>query len=159
MTGPAYIRKTSRAYTKQVGPVFYCRICKVTLHRDVSWSPHFAKSKDYRCRQCAAAYDYIKSAKFTKRYSDLHVAARRFGQETNITAEQHKALLAQPCRYCGFPLNPSGHGLDKKVPKAGYTLDNVVPCCRMCNIIKRDHLTYEEMLVVGASVRQVRLAR
>lgn len=69
----------------------------------------------------------------------------------DITRDQFIKLVAKPCGYCGAP--PSNiyragkrkaeifkySGLDKVDPAGHYTMDNVVPCCPMCNHAKRDH--------------------
>jgi hypothetical protein len=58
-------------------------------------------------------------------------------------------LIQQPCYYCGTVnsnkkinrLNPAGYeynGIDRIDSSKGYTIDNVVPCCKTCNIAKRD---------------------
>ncbi len=56
------------------------------------------------------------------------------------------------CRGCGA-------NLDQKVAGTGYHSGGVVPCCTDCNLAKNDNFTYEEFLVIGAAIRQVKLAR
>ena len=68
-----------------------------------------------------------------------------------ITLEQFLELTAQRCHYCGFlPSNYTKfsktngdyvyNGLDRVDNTIGYELSNLVPCCRQCNIAKRDLL-------------------
>ena len=72
----------------------------------------------------------------------------------NLTEEQFKEITQQDCYYCGAePNNKSEHkghngiyiynGLDRIDNKKGYTIDNVVPCCWICNIAKHN-LTLQE---------------
>lgn len=73
-----------------------------------------------------------------------------------LTKEQLKELIKQDCYYCGNPpLNTvrsfngrainyqwrepvNYNGIDRVDNSMGYTLDNVVPCCYMCNWAKRE---------------------
>lgn len=47
-------------------------------------------------------------------------------------------LIKNPCEYCGCDEN--FNGLDRMDSKKWYTIENVVPCCKYCNIMK---YTYE----------------
>ena len=52
------------------------------------------------------------------------------------------------CAYCEGPLPEAGCGIDRKDSSAGYTVDNVVPCCHRCNTMKGALLTYDEMMLI-----------
>lgn len=82
----------------------------------------------------------------------LHQGAKARGYEVSLTPEQIVGLMSQPCRYCGtMNSNLSSHpeyhgtfaynGIDRVDNSLGYTIDNVVPCCKHCNIAKRDRTT------------------
>lgn len=83
------------------------------------------------------------------------------GVEFSITKEQFKSLCESACFYCGVlpdefsatsgwcNISKRGkiksgkyisewkyNGLDRIDPNKGYTLDNVVPCCGICNHAK-----------------------
>jgi len=51
------------------------------------------------------------------------------------------------CHYCGVPpdINVQLMGIDRKNSSKGYLMDNVVPCCKMCNYCKNT-LDYKEFL-------------
>jgi hypothetical protein len=71
----------------------------------------------------------------------------------DLTREQYSALIAQPCTYCGNPLNESGSGLDRLDDSAGYTLSNLVPACWPCNWLRhRGAFTYDEMKRLGPTL-------
>lgn len=67
-----------------------------------------------------------------------------------LTVEQFYELLQKDCFYCG--IKPSNvydkryynivyNGVDRKDNSIGYTLENSVPCCKMCNISKnKNHI-------------------
>lgn len=54
-----------------------------------------------------------------------------------LTKTELLNVAALPCKYCG--VHPHYyHGIDRIDNEKGYTLDNVVPCCWMCNRAKGD---------------------
>jgi hypothetical protein len=56
----------------------------------------------------------------------------------------------------GAALPESGHGVDRKDARRGYTPDNVVLACDACNRIKTDILSFEQMLEIGFLLRRWR---
>lgn len=73
-----------------------------------------------------------------------------------LTDSEFDQLTQGDCHYCGaLPLAPYGrtspqsngayfcNGIDRLNNTIGYTPDNCVPCCKMCNYAKR-HLSVEE---------------
>jgi len=77
-----------------------------------------------------------------------------------LTREEFFGLVTQCCYYCGSqPSNTSNSangsfaysGLDRVDPSVGYLLDNVVPCCRVCNWAKQK-LTLEEFILWATKV-------
>lgn len=77
-----------------------------------------------------------------------------YNNEFELTKEEFKKLTQQNCFYCGSePKSISKsksenseyvyNGLDRVDTKRGYLLDNVVPCCGMCNRMKLDHSSEE----------------
>lgn len=93
------------------------------------------------------------------RYGHGKTRAKRAGLEWSLTKEQHAALLAKPCTYCGGGLNDTGSGLDRMDNALGYTFNNVTPCCFQCNRIKCEFLTHDEMLAAMAAVMFARVSR
>lgn len=83
------------------------------------------------------------------------VCAEQRGHEFTLTKEEFKFITSKDCYYCETP--PSNgvkrrhtiettylyNGLDRVDNDKGYTIDNVVPCCKYCNQMKSD-LTQEE---------------
>ena len=94
-------------------------------------------------------------------YDDFRRRARRYGCEWNLTKEQVREIIGQPCVYCGSPFsNNFGekhgfnggikyNGLDRIDNDKGYTIDNVVPCCRSCNVAKNNRTLEEFKKWVG----------
>ncbi len=78
-------------------------------------------------------------------YNDYKHRAKKKNLEFTINRSIFETLIKSPCYYCGeldsnlkkdhgkeFKYN----GLDRVDNKKGYNLDNVVTCCKICNIAK-----------------------
>lgn len=82
------------------------------------------------------------------------------------------------CHYCGEPVIWSEHtlykepytrgkvrnidrryNLDRKNNSIGYTKENCVVCCSLCNYIKGKTLTYDEMCFLGKSIHEIQRVR
>lgn len=73
------------------------------------------------------------------RYNSLKNQAKRKNLELGITAEQYLNLMEEKiCYYCNGSINSTGSGLDRIDSSRGYTLENVVKCCKKCNQMKND---------------------
>lgn len=63
----------------------------------------------------------------------------------NLTFLQFLSLIRLPCAYCGsFPderkhgrYTYNANGVDRVDNLIGYELDNCVPCCTLCNLMKK----------------------
>ena len=93
---------------------------------------------------------------FRSIYRDSYkVRAKKKGLAFDLTEEQFRAINAQDCHYCG--IEPSTiariknrasesvyiyNGVDRKDSSLGYMIDNVVPCCSICNHAKHT-MSYE----------------
>lgn len=47
-------------------------------------------------------------------------------------------------------------GIDRVNSKIGYTLGNVVPCCKKCNTVKSDILSGQEMYAAMRVIKKLR---
>lgn len=72
----------------------------------------------------------------------------------DLTKDEFMQITQQNCHYCGVhPENvytlPTGqyiyNGIDRKNNNVGYTIENCVPCCEICNKAKR-HMGYDDFL-------------
>lgn len=86
-------------------------------------------------------------AAFNEVYAIYENSSRLRKYEFKLTKEDFKILTSQNCYYCDSP--PSNriirrrqkesytyNGLDRVDNNKGYDLDNVVPCCIICNEMK-----------------------
>jgi hypothetical protein len=53
-----------------------------------------------------------------------------------LSFEQYKSLVDQKCYYCNGTEEKGFNGIDRNDQTKGYTIDNCLPCCTMCNYIK-----------------------
>lgn len=94
-------------------------------------------------------------------------------QKETMSFEEFKVFIGtSKCHYCGWDIvwNPhqfyknrdlgsGGYYLDRKDNSLGYTKENCVVCCSLCNMVKGRSLTYDEMLIVGESIAEVQKNR
>lgn len=106
-----------------------------------------------RQRSCGCKKRLSESeAAFNFLFRNLKRSARERGYEWALTKEQVKEITQRPCFYCGaepyqeikdgyngFNGGLKYNGIDRVDNSRGYMIDNVVPCCGMCNYAKRDH--------------------
>lgn len=81
--------------------------------------------------------------------------AKKRGLSFELTEKEFLEITQKECFYCGVkPGNITSrgsrnngsftyNGIDRVENNKGYTIDNIVPCCRTCNIAKRN-LTLQE---------------
>lgn len=60
------------------------------------------------------------------------------------------------CYYCG---DTHRLGLDRIDNSKGHTKDNVVICCYDCNVARSNNFSYEEMLILGKTIRKIKSKR
>lgn len=111
----------------------YCAGCK-------SWkeTKHFGKRLDRpiglraKCKECEILYrsKNIESTKFT----DYKSGAKRRGIKFNLTKEQFMTLWQVSCNYCGDEIETIG--IDRINSNECYNIENIVPCCAICNTMK-----------------------
>jgi hypothetical protein len=86
--------------------------------------------------------------------------ANQKGLEWTLTLEDFSKLATQSCYYCLCAItNTTGCGLDRIDNNRGYHLDNVLPCCRKCNVVRSNILTVEEMKIAMTAVLEYRQLR
>ena len=67
-----------------------------------------------------------------------------------------KNISNKPCIYCG---DTNRVGCDRIDNSKGHTKDNVVPCCYDCNCARNNNFSYEEMLIIGKTIKKVKKLR
>lgn len=93
-----------------------------------------------------------------KKLRDYRKADIKKGYSNNLTIAYALECIKYGCVYCKEP-NELDLGLDRIDNKKGHTDDNTVCACYECNTARNDHFTQEEMMVVGESIRTVKVNR
>lgn len=81
-------------------------------------------------------------------------SAKKRGYNFELTIEQFAEITKKDCYYCGTKPNQIAkhyscfgdyiyNGIDRIDNNKGYTIENVVSCCKQCNFAKRDLTTKE----------------
>jgi len=113
----------------------YCRPCQRIKSR------HYT-AKDPEARRLYARIWAKKNRRRPRQHYSWYKSRAKFKSLSfSLVLEEFKVLIRQPCHYCGIPST----GLDRIDPKQGYRSDNVVSCCKRCNIAKNDQ-SYREFL-------------
>ncbi len=93
-----------------------------------------------------------------KIFGEYRYQAKKRGHVFELSVEDFTEITSQDCHYCGAEPRPrplsqtenyngaySLNGLDRLDNSQGYTLANVVACCRQCNWAKGS-LGYDEFV-------------
>jgi hypothetical protein len=134
---------------------FICYWC------DKPSSIDFFRSKySHVCMECYQVDIARKARKTNAKYGRLKYTAAQRGLTLTISQDEYEALTKHAsCHYCGGPIEETGSGIDRKDNALGYSIDNVVPSCRWCNVVKNDRYSYEEMVRLGSVVGEIHRAR
>ena len=79
---------------------------------------------------------YKELRPYKKVYNSYKQNAKSRGFTFNLTLEQVKKLVDSNCYYCG---STDSKGIDRVDSKKDYAIDNIVPCCGICNIMKNKY--------------------
>jgi len=100
---------------------------------------------------------YEKTPK--RRFASTKWQSSKRGLEFSISLEEFIFEIEKPCVYCNNLLGEKStyaSGLDRKDNNKGYTVDNICSCCWVCNSIKGEHLSFEEMKEVVDLILKMR---
>lgn len=131
------IKQIKRSYFK-----CKCNRCgRITIVR----ADRFGKNETYKpvsCSHCVRdkqkeTAEQKYKIKDTKSYRDRINSIKSNAKMRNISIEltdlELKNLLDQKCYYCNCE---KAMGIDRLDSKKGYTKENCVACCKICNIMK-----------------------
>lgn len=103
--------------------------CFGTLNRGFNSKCRNCRNKDNR--------NYRRNIAPKERYRFYEWNSRRNNREFSISFDQFVSVInINVCYYCGS--KDERLGLDRVDSSVGYTLQNVVACCRRCNVAKND---------------------
>jgi hypothetical protein len=151
-----------RDSTRPLGLAYECRRCHSARkagrdRRPERWVNMTTAQKEAKKKMARAYY-----AAGPGRAISLVNAYRKFdakrGLENDLTVPWFVAnIVGRPCVYCASDTDPAG--CERLDNAKGHTMDNVVPACGLCNRIRGDSFSPDEMKVIGRAVAAVRAAR
>ncbi|MEA3280602.1 MAG: hypothetical protein U9Q38_08405, partial [Thermodesulfobacteriota bacterium] len=94
-----------------------------------------------------------KRNKASKMIAQYRLHDRKRGMNCDLTIDWFvENILTKTCHYCGSEKNI---GADRIKNDIGHTINNIVPCCYVCNIIKNNIFTSDEMYVLGKVAKNI----
>jgi hypothetical protein len=106
---------------------------------------------------------------FKHLWTELVQRCLRAEKALEVSPAQYKALIVRNCAYCDTPPlnmtkfrardNFAYNGVDRVDNTRGYTPDNLVPCCKLCNQFKSKlsadaFIEHAEKIVAAAKKRR-----
>lgn len=98
-----------------------------------------------------------KKNKVSKMLSQYRLKDKKKGLVCDIDNKWLQDVITNgKCVYCG---DTKRLGLDRIDNSKGHTKDNVVVCCYDCNVARGNNFSYEEMMVLGKTIKQIKTKR
>ncbi|MBA4311363.1 MAG: hypothetical protein C0417_01915 [Chlorobiaceae bacterium] len=135
---------------------------RLRYHNHKDYTPEeiiFGKKKvKHRSFKSATELEYQKVRdKASKMCSAYKFKDKRKRYEYDLNIEWLiKNILYQRCIYCHSDIHV---GCDRVDNNKGHTKDNVVPCCFICNTVRGNYFTFEEMKVLGKEISKLNESR
>lgn len=121
-----------------------------------------------KCKTCTN-----RKTPFGSQYQRLKSRAKISNIILEITYKQYlEYTKINKCYYCGVPIewcafrsdrtensSPYAYYLDRKNCSSGYTRNNVVVCCSLCNYTKLENFNFEEFKLLGKTIKKIRKMR
>jgi hypothetical protein len=119
---------------------------------------HLERARNYYYKHHPVAHRHIKDGKaeLRQKFGVVKIGAKSRNLEFKLTFEEYEQIIKNTCYYCEGTLPVYGGGLDRINNKEGYYLDNVLPCCALCNKFRNDILTVDEMKFVVTQLKAYR---
>jgi hypothetical protein len=150
------------ASKRKCGVGAYCKPCNAAVSKE--WRE---KNREKYVKYCRKRYRenrqyyrdhakrYYKTLKghFTAYRSQAKIRDLVFG----LSCEEFEKFLNQSCFYCGLMPEKGFSGIDRKDSSIGYTLENCISCCGVCNLAKQS-LTIGQFLEHVERIYKYRIA-
>jgi len=113
-----------------------CRSKKDKLFYEKNRETIVAQKKDYYSTHKETIAEYWKTpkAKYTSVKNQAKNRSKKRSISFDLTFDEFMTLWGQPCTYCGDDIDTIG--VDRIDSSLGYSLDNCVSCCTVCNKMK-----------------------
>ena len=107
-------------------------------------------------KQRISNHDKEYIVRTTRMYHAYKLRDKKRGIINDLTRYFVLEECKKPCVYCG---DTKRIGLDRIDNTKGHNKDNVVPCCYECNCARNNNFSYEEMLIIGKSIKKIKQLR
>ncbi len=119
---------------------YRCLIGNNNIDDCCNYCGKFCKNNtNMKCLDCNKLQDKYYCNTINAKLNKYKKGAYTRGHLFELTYEKTKELFLGDCVYCGKEslLNMKLNGIDRVDNTKGYTLDNCVSCCKICNFMKR----------------------
>lgn len=125
------------------------------------------KSCGCRIKENKGSYKGENYSTISTILNNYRQSAKKHGRKFDLTRDQLVELISSNCYYCGnspsLEKNAKNrwdkplayNGIDRVDNTKGYTLENVVCCCKTCNFLKKD-IPQDEFLSI---IKKIYLCR
>lgn len=158
LTGKVFDKLTVIDFShKNKGRIFWNCLCECG-NTSICATATLTSGGATQCYACGRKFYEAGKSGMNILYKQYKHDAKKRGYEFNLSKDDFKELTSQDCVYCGaepnFRINTNTtdnhgdyiyNGIDRVDNTQGYEMDNCVPCCRLCNWMKRD-LTEDEFI-------------
>ncbi len=141
---------------KRFGSADLCKHCYQEWYKSTDKFKSVVKASRLRNRARSAYLARKNQERPEKRYAMSISTAKSRQKKWDIPFEHYKDLISRPCYYCQGKLNPTSIGLDRINNSKGYEVDNVLPCCLICNKTRNNMWTVQETQIMINAVQQYR---
>jgi hypothetical protein len=81
---------------------------------------------------------------------------KKKGLPNDVTIEFFRNEIKKGCVYCS---DFEKVGLDRIDNNKGHVMSNVVPCCYICNCARMNNFTFDEMMMLGSTIKEIKRVR
>lgn len=101
----------------------------------------------FYCKKCNAKRMQLLRIKDPMRssYNVYKTNAKINNRKFELTLDEFKNTVKEPCHYCGGNNKRGFVGVDRIDSSKGYLINNVLPCCTKCNSSKANS-SYDEFI-------------
>lgn len=146
-------------YRGRIIMVFSCS--EVGCQNTLRVPPHKKTQYIGKCQSCLK-----KKKPYGVAFNRLKINCRKKRLTNSLSyLDFLKFTKVKNCHYCEskvewikFKLGKNSsvpYNLDRKDPSKGYSIDNCVVCCTLCNKVKNNIFSYEEFKLIGKTIKQI----
>lgn len=144
--------------SRKLGFSYRCRMCD-SLRKDYRRNRYIKLSEIQKERKKQRTREYTSYG--LGRATSLICAYKKIDRKINQICDLDRDFMVdnifnKSCVYCG---STEKLGCDRIDNSLGHTKNNVVPCCRVCNVTRMDNFSHSEMLLIGEVIKKIKLMR